>query len=164
MIEVTVDTIRVRLTSGQERLILLKEVDQERRLPIYIGMHEAESISFELRGYPRARPFTHDLLLSCVNELGGRLEYVLISELKDDIFYALLHIIQDGRELDIDARSSDSIAVAVRAKVPIYVDEQVMDEAGVWPSEEVEEDRAQLSIFREFVDTLDLDDLGESEG
>ena len=161
MIEVTIDTIRVRLTASQDRLIVLREVGQDRYLPIYIGFYEAEAISLELRGKVPQRPLTHDLLHNCIRELGGRLEYVLINEIKNKTFHALLHIVQDGRELDIDARSSDSIALAVRAQVPIYADEAVMEEAGVWPSVEIEENREQLAVFRQFVDTLDLDDLGD---
>lgn len=160
MIEVEVDTIRVRLT-GHERLVLLKELEQERQLPIYIGIPEAEAISLELKGYRHSRPLTHDLLLNCVKALGGRLEYVLINELRDNIFYAQLHVIRDGDTIDIDSRSSDGIAIAVRAKVPIYVAPEVMEEAGVWPAEELSEEGEELSIFRDFVDSLDLDELGD---
>jgi bifunctional DNase/RNase len=160
MIEVKVDTIRARLT-GHERLILLREIGEERQLPIYIGVPEAEAISLELRGYKHARPLTHDLLTNCIAALGGELQYVYINELRDDVFHARLHILHNGRELDIDARSSDSIAIAVRAQVPIYVADAVMDKAGAWPSEEVEEvDATKLEVFRDFVDTLDLDNLG----
>jgi len=161
MIELTIDTIRVRLTASQNRLIVLREVGQERYLPIYIGFYEAEAISLELRGKVPQRPLTHDLLYNCIRELGGRIEYVLINEIKDKTFHALLHIVQNGREMDIDARSSDSIALAVRAQVPIYADEAVLAEAGIWPSAEIEENREQLAVFRQFVDTLNLDDLGE---
>ena len=161
MIEVTVDTIRVRLT-GPERLILLKEIGQDRQLPIYIGVPEAEAISLELKGYKHARPLTHDLLNNCIAELGGKLQFVLISELRDDIFFARLHIVQKDRELDIDARSSDSIALAVRAKVPIYVANEVMEKEAIWPSEEIGESQEQLAVFRDFVNTLDLDDLGKT--
>ena len=161
MIEVTIHTIRVRLTASQDRLIVLQEVGQERYLPIYIGFYEAEAISLELRGKVPQRPLTHDLLYNCIRELGGRLEYVLINEIKDKTFHALLHIVQNGREVDIDARSSDSIALAVRAQVPIYAEEAVLEEAGIWPSAEIEENREQLAVFRQFVDTLNLDDLGE---
>lgn len=160
MIQVKVDTIRARLT-GQERLVLLKEADQERQLPIFIGVPEAEAISLEMRGYKHSRPLTHDLLNNCITALGGTLEYVLISELRDDIFHALLHIVQDGSEIDVDARSSDSIALAVRARVPIFVSEQVMEKAGVWPSEEIDADTEELDVFRNFVDSLGLDDLGD---
>ena len=163
MIQVKVDTIRARLT-GHERLILLREIGQERQLPIYIGIPEAEAISLELRGYKHARPLTHDLLTNCIAALGGELQYVYINQLRDDVFHAVLHIIQDGREIDIDSRSSDSIAIAVRAQVPIYVADEVMDQAGAWPSEEVEEvDVEKLEVFRDFVDTLDLDDLGDED-
>lgn len=160
MIEVEVDTIRVRLT-GHERLVLLKEIEQERQLPIYIGVPEAEAISLELKGYKHSRPLTHDLLLNCIEALGGQLEYVLISELRDNIFYALLHVTRNGEAIDIDSRSSDGVAISVRAKVPIYVAQGVMEEAGVWPSEEITEDREELAIFRDFVDTLGLDELGD---
>ncbi len=160
MIEVKVETIRVRLT-GRERVILLKELDGERQLPIYIGISEADAISIALKGVKHSRPLTHDLLTEVIATLGGKLQYVLISELKKDIFFAVLHIDQNGREIDIDARSSDSIAVAVRTKVPIYVSEEIMEKAGVWPSEDTKEDKARLSVFRKFVDTLDLSDLGK---
>jgi bifunctional DNase/RNase len=161
MIEVKVETIRAKL-DGFERLVLLKELDQERQLPIYVGRHEADAISFELKGIQHSRPFTHDLLVNCIEALGGELEYVLISELRDNVFIGMLRVVHDGRVLEIDARSSDSIAVAVRAKVPIYVAEEVMEEAGVWPAEEVTEDDTQLAVFRDFVDTLDLDNLGDT--
>lgn len=158
MIQVEVDTIRVRLP-GHERLILLKETEGDRRLPIYIGVHEAEAIILELKGYQPQRPLTHDLLLSAIEVLGGRLDYVLVSELKDEVFHGRLHVVQDGREIDIDARSSDSVALAVRAKVPIYVSEEVMEQAAMWPAEEVEESKEKLSAFRKFVNSLNLDDL-----
>lgn len=161
MIEVKVETIRARL-DGLERLVLLKQIDQERQLPIFVGRHEAEAISFELKGIRHSRPFTHDLLVNCIEALGGELEYVLISELRDNVFIGLLRVVQNGRAIDIDARSSDSIAVAVRAKVPIYVAEAVMETAGVWPAEEVVEDSEELAVFRDFVDTLDLDNLGDT--
>jgi bifunctional DNase/RNase len=160
MIQVKVETIRVRLT-GHERLILLKELNQDRQLPIYIGVPEAEAIQIALKGYRHSRPLTHDLLTNIISALGGELQYVLVKELKEDIFFAVLHIALNGREIDIDARSSDSIAIAVRAQVPIYVAEEVMEKAGTWPSEDIL-DREQLSIFRDFVDTLNLGDLGQA--
>ena len=158
MIQVKVETIRVRLT-GHERVILLKELNRERQLPIYIGKSEADAISFTLKGVKHSRPLTHDLLTNVIGMLGAKLQYVLISELKKDIFFAVLHIKQNGHEIDIDARSSDSIAVAVRAQVPIYVADEIMENAGVWPSEDTKEDKERLAAFRDFVDTLDLSDL-----
>jgi bifunctional DNase/RNase len=153
MIQVTVDTIRISLRSS-ERAILLKELEQDRQLPIFIHATEAEAIAAELEGYRPPRPLTHDLLNSCISSLGGELQYILINDLRDNIFYAVLHVVQGGRAIEIDARPSDSIALAVRARVPIYVAEEVMDAAGVYPAVEIEEE--DLSVFRDFVETLDL--------
>jgi len=161
MIKVTIDTIRVSLTSP-ERAILLKEVDSERQLPIFIHATEADAIVSKLQGYKPVRPLTHDLLRNCLIELGAELQYVLVNDLRDDIFHALLHVVQDGRELDIDARPSDSVALAVRAQVPIFVAESVMEKAGIYPAEEIGTDTKELGVFRDFVDTLDMDGLGES--
>lgn len=161
MIEVTVDTIRVSLTSP-ERAILLKEMDSERQLPIFIHATEADAIVSKLQGYAPPRPLTHDLLKNCLIGLGGELQYVLVNDLRDDIFHAVLHIVQNGRELDIDARPSDSVALAVRVQVPIFVAESVMEKAGIYPAGELGEDGQELSIFQDFVDTLDMDGMGES--
>jgi bifunctional DNase/RNase len=155
MIRVTIDTIRISLRSP-ERAILLKELEQDRQLPIFIHATEAEAIAAELEGYRPPRPLTHDLLKNCVSALGGELQYVLINDLRNNIFYAVLHVVQEGREIDIDARPSDSIALAVRARVPIYVAEAVMDAAGVYPAVEIQQEQEDLSVFRDFFKTLDL--------
>lgn len=160
MIRVTVDTIRISLKSS-ERVVLLRENEQERQLPIFIHATEAEAIAGELKNYHPARPLTHDLLKNTIDALGSQLQYVLINDLRENIFYAVLHIEQGDRTVDVDARPSDSIALAVRARCPIYVADHVMDLAGVYPSVEVESTQEQqdLSVFRDFVETLDL---GES--
>jgi bifunctional DNase/RNase len=155
MIRVTVDTIRISLRSP-ERAILLKELEQDRQLPIFIHATEAEAIAAELEGYRPPRPLTHDLLKNCISALGGELQYIVINDLRDNIFYAVLHVVQDGREIDVDARPSDSIALAVRARVPIYVADEVMEAAGVYPSVEIDREQEDLSVFRDFVETLDL--------
>lgn len=155
MIPVTVDTIRISLKSS-ERVVLLRENGQERQLPIFIHATEADAIAAELKNYDPPRPLTHDLLKNAVAALGGELQYVLVNDLRDNIFYAVLHIEQDERTIDVDARPSDSIALAVRARCPIYVAEHVMDAAGVYPAVEVETASEDLAIFRDFVETLDL--------
>jgi bifunctional DNase/RNase len=157
---VTVDTIRISLKSS-ERVVLLRENERERQLPIFIHATEADAIAAELKSYHPPRPLTHDLLKNTVDALGGELQYVLINDLREKIFYAVLHIEQDERTVDVDARSSDSIALAVRARCPIYVADHVMEIAGVYPATEVEtaQEGQDLSIFRDFVETLDL---GES--
>jgi bifunctional DNase/RNase len=141
--------------------VLLRENEQERQLPIFIMPPEAEAIASELKHYHPARPLTHDLLKNTIDALGSELQYVLINDLRENIFYAVLHIQQGDRTVDVDARSSDSIALAVRARCPIYVSEHVMDLAGVYPAVEVEttQEQQDLSVFRDFVETLDL---GES--
>jgi bifunctional DNase/RNase len=141
--------------------VLLREDKQERQLPIFIHATEADAIADELKNLRPARPLTHDLLKNTIDALGSELQYVLINDLRENIFYAVLHIKQGDRTVDVDARPSDSIALAVRARCPIYVADHVMDLAGVYPSVEVEsvQERQDLSVFRDFVETLDL---GES--
>lgn len=160
MIQVNVESIRISL-KGAERALLLKETSEARQLPIFIHATEADAIAAELEGYRPPRPLTHDLLKNAIAALGGELQYVLINDLRDNIFFAVLHVLQDERVVEIDARPSDSIALAVRARVPIYVAEAVMEEAGIYPAAEVNEPQEKLDVFRDFVDTLDLENLGD---
>lgn len=167
MIEVVIDSIRISLIS-QHRIVMLRDVDGERRLPIWIGPCEAEAITIELQDVEIARPVTHDLLKNVIVEVGGTVSHILINELRDQVFYARLFVDLDGEMLEIDCRPSDAIAVAVRAKVPIFVEETVMDEAGILPEpdvdEEVDEQEAEkLDAFKDFVDTLDFDDFEGDE-
>lgn len=166
MIEVNVDSIRVSLVS-QQRIVVLKERAGERQLVIWIGHAEADSITLKLQGHEVPRPMTHDLLKNVLDELGATLEYVYIHDLRDETYFAYLIVTQNGRRLEIDARPSDSIALAIRAEAPIYVAEGVMDRAAIAPAEEEagappEEDE-KLGVFREFLETLDLDDLGDED-
>jgi bifunctional DNase/RNase len=167
MIEVVIDSIRISLIS-QHRIVMLRDVDGERRLPIWIGPCEAEAITIELQDVEIARPVTHDLLKNVIEELGGTVSHILINELRDQVFYARLFIDMEGDMLEIDCRPSDAIAVAVRAKVPVFVEEAVMEEAGILPEpdvdEEVDEQEAEkLDAFKDFVDTLDFDDFEGDE-
>jgi len=167
MIEVVIDSIRISLIS-QHRIVMLRDVDGERRLPIWIGPCEAEAITIELQDVEIARPVTHDLLKNVIEELGGTVSHILINELRDQVFYARLFIDMEGEMLEIDCRPSDAIAVAVRAKVPVFVEEAVMEEAGILPEpdvdEEVDEQEAEkLDAFKDFVDTLDFDDFEGDE-
>ncbi|MFQ5811778.1 MAG: bifunctional nuclease family protein [Anaerolineae bacterium] len=163
MIQVTVDSIRASLMS-QHRVVILKDVDSERYLPIWIGPFEAEAITLELQQVELARPLTHDLLQAVITAVGARVSHVLVNELRNDTFYARIVLDNNGRPLEIDSRPSDSIALAVRAKAPIFVAEEVMDRASIMPEEGMgPSDEDELSAFRDFVDTLDLDVLGEDE-
>jgi hypothetical protein len=171
MIEVTVDSIRVSLIS-QHRVVVLKELNSDRYLPIWIGPFEADAITIALQGVDIPRPLTHDLLKRIVDEVGGEISHILVNDLRDDTFYARIVMDVNGRHSEIDSRPSDAIALAVRAEVPIYVVESVMDRAGVEPAEDEEidegipltpEEEQKLDVFREFVETLDLEDLGEDD-
>ena len=167
MIEVVIDSIRISLIS-QHRIVMLRDIDGERRLPIWIGPCEAEAITIELQDVEIARPVTHDLLKNVIEEVGGTVSHILINELRDQVFYARLFVDISGEMLEIDCRPSDAIAVAVRAKVPIFVEEAVMEEAGILPEPDVDEELGEqeaekLDAFKDFVDTLDFDDLEGDE-
>ena len=163
MIRVTVDSIRASLMS-QHRVVILKEVDSERYLPIWIGPFEAEAITLELQQVELARPLTHDLLKAVITEMGAKVSHVLVSDLHDDTFYARIVLDNNGQPLEIDSRPSDSIALAVRAEAPIFVAESVMERAAITPDEGIScSDEENLSVFHDFVETLDLDDLDENE-
>jgi hypothetical protein len=171
MVEVIIDSVRVSLMT-QHRVVMLKEMHTDRYLPIFIGQFEADAITYELQEMPASRPFTHDLIKSIIRELGGRVVHVLISDLRNDVFYARLVIDVNGKQIEIDSRPSDAIAVAVRVKVPIFVAEHVMERAGIQPDEDVKDeldedgmereervDEGRLSAFADFVNSLDLEDL-----
>lgn len=175
MIEVRVESIRVSLIN-QQRLVVLREEEGLRYLPIWIGPFEAEAITTGLKGSEIPRPLTHDLLRMVVESLGGHLAHIVVSELSDETYYALVVVDRGDERLEIDARPSDAIALAVRADVPIFVSEEVMDAVGQLPSSESEEERPslpdegkgegdadRLEVFREFIEGLDLGDLGEPD-
>jgi bifunctional DNase/RNase len=164
MIEVIIDSIRISLVS-QHRIVMLKEMDSERQLPIWIGPCEADAITIELQDVKVARPVTHDLLKNVVSEMGGKVSHVLIKALNEGVFYASLFVDINEEMHEIDCRSSDAIALAVRAKSPIFVNDDVMAEAGILPEQDVQEldqttdepDEESLDAFSDFVDSLDLD-------
>ena len=173
MIEVNIDSIRVSLMS-QHRVAILKDDVSNRYLPIWIGPCEADSITVELQDMEMARPLTHDILARTITDLGGEISHVTIKDLRNDVFYAYITINQQGKQLEIDSRPSDAMALAVRAQVPIYVEEQVMEKASITPEDNMvdqyndltnePENDDNLSAFSDFVDTLDLDDLEADKG
>jgi bifunctional DNase/RNase len=124
----------------EHQVIVLKEVDGERSFPIVIGLFEATSIQRRVKGTQSPRPLTHDLIASVVEQLGGEVQDVVISDLEEHTYYARLRVRREGELLEIDCRPSDAIAVAVTAKVPIYVSEQVLGEALEGEQEEEEEE------------------------
>jgi len=115
---------------NDQQVIYLKEIEGERSFPILIGIFEATSIDRRVKGYPSPRPLTHDLIVSAVEQLGGELQDVVINELKEHTYYARLRVRQEGELVEIDARPSDAIAVAVTCDpaLPIYVNEDVLND------------------------------------
>ena len=164
MIEVKVDSIRVSLMS-HNRVVVLKEMDEERYLPIWIGPYEADAITLALQGVRVARPLTHDLLKSLVSALGAQVSHVVVHDLRNDTFLAYIILDIDGQRTEIDSRPSDAIALAVRVDAPIFVSEVVMDQAAIVPDADVSgltaEEEDQLAAFRDFVESLDMDDMSE---
>ena len=155
-----VESVRVHMLSSQH-VVILKDAERDRYLPIWIGPWEANAIAMRLQGLTPERPLTHDLFSSTLQELGVELKQIVVSDLTGETFRARLHLELDGRSVDIDARPSDAIALAVRAAVPIYATDAVLDRAGVVPESE-EDDR--LNVFREFVNSLNVDLPDPSQG
>jgi uncharacterized protein len=178
MVEVVIDSIRVSLMS-QQRIVILREKSAERYLPIWIGIYEAESITIALQEVEVARPLTHDLMKNIFNELNARVTQVEVVALRDDTFYGNIIAEVDGRKLTIDSRPSDALAIAVRTHVPIYVAQTVMDTAGITPEEDLQvegeekaaseggpvgEGEERLSVFEDFLEGLNMDDLDSQKG
>ncbi|HZP26047.1 MAG TPA: bifunctional nuclease family protein [Dehalococcoidia bacterium] len=179
MIELTIESIRVSLMNYQ-RVVILREKDADRYLPIWIGPAEADAIAVRLQEVSVARPLTHDLLRSVMETLGAKVNYILVNDLSNDTFFAKINLQADGRTLDIDSRPSDAIALAVRAQVPIYADESVLEKAGVrldpagepgaeepqpgTARELTPEELEKLSPFRDVIEGLDLEDFGKQSG
>lgn len=174
MIEAIVDSIRVNLLN-QNRVLFLREAQGERHLPIWIGEFEAQAIVAEMQGMTPQRPLPYDLLMSMLGDLDARVARVVVNDLSHDIYYARIVIERSGEFFEIDSRPSDAIAIAVRAHCPIFVDDTVMDRAGVSISEDenavengdhsnaasvgLPSEDEGLTIFRDFINTLDIDDL-----
>ncbi|NTW01152.1 MAG: bifunctional nuclease family protein [Oscillochloris sp.] len=178
MIRVVVDSIRVSLLT-QHRVVVLRETDSTRYLPIWIGPFEAEAIALAIQGHEPQRPLTHDLLKSMIGDLGGHVSHIFVSDIQESTFYARIVIEQQGRMIEVDARPSDAVALAVRTDVPIFVESHVLEQAGVYfdedeqvapkettsaepePESEPEGSDESMSIFRDFINTLDLDNPGK---
>ncbi|MEE9583378.1 MAG: bifunctional nuclease family protein [Dehalococcoidales bacterium] len=189
MLEMTIESIRVGLMNPQlsrlnsQYVVMLKEKTAERYLPIFIGPAEANAIAIKLRGETLPRPLTHDLLRSMIDSLGASVDSIIVSDLKNDTFYAKIVLNVDSGQIEVDARPSDALALAVRVEVPIYAEESVLDKAGISLDKDEEgnklaiddkdsetgfkgrkvseEELGRLSAFNDFIDTLDLEDFGK---
>lgn len=168
MIEVEIDSVRVSLTN-QQRIVILKQTNLERYLPIWIGLYEAEAITIALQDIQVARPQTHDLLKTLIQSLKAKLVQVEVMSLSDDVFYGNLVLDVDGERKDVDCRPSDALAIAARMRVPILVSEDVMTQAGIVPEEDIsssdnetfdeEIEDANLDVFEDFLQNFSIDDL-----
>ena len=181
MVEVVIDSLRVSLTN-QQRIVVLREIGVERYLPIWIGPYEAEAITIALQEIEIARPQTHDLIKNIFNMLNARLLRVEVSALKDDVFFGNLVVEVNGEIIKIDSRPSDALAVAVRTNAPIMVDREVIEKAGVVPEKDLQNEKSdmnlpgsaaesqavegedRLSIFEDYLEKLDIDDLDNPSG
>ena len=172
MIEVQIDSVRVHLMTPQ-RLVVLKQIGSERYLPIWVGPYEAEAITVALQEVEMIRPLTHDLLKNVFGAFNARIKRIEIVKLQNEIFYGSIVAEVDGREIDVDSRPSDAIALSVRAHVPILVHSSVMEEAGIIPEQDIPEDSEEpeksepapmseesserLSVFEDFLEKLEFD-------
>jgi uncharacterized protein len=181
LVEAVIDSLRVSLTN-QQRLVILRDKEGGRYLPIWIGPFEAESITIALQEVEVARPLTHDLLKNVFNILDAKLIQIEVASLREDVFYGRIIAEVNGQRVGIDSRPSDAIALAVRAHIPIMVDTDVLQKAGMTPEQDVSEDTLpkktksssstpstpdagdkSLSVFEDFLDKLDLDDLSSDD-
>lgn len=155
LIEMKVKNLAFDL-SKSGAMVFLEEINGKRVLPIWIGIFEANAIALELRKISTARPMTHDLILNIIKGLEAEVTKVVVTELKDNTFYAIIHINLREGEVEIDSRPSDAIAVALRVGTPIYVAEEVINQAG--RSEETKESN-KTEGFMEWLEKLDPDDF-----
>ena len=185
LVEMLVESVRVHMLSNRH-VVILKDTERERYLPIWIGPWEASAIAMKLQGLSAERPLTHDLFIAALDRLGVRIDRVVISELAEETYHARLILERDGEEFELDARPSDSVALAVRSAVRILVAEEVLEQAALGvdpggdeessepgetsrqgrptmgpgvPLETLGEDLVdeRLDMFRDFVNSLDID-------
>jgi uncharacterized protein len=181
LVEMVVESVRVHMLSSRH-VVILKETDRERYLPIWIGPWEASAIAMKLQGLTPERPLTHDLFAATLEELGIRIDRVVISTLAEETYHARLFLEQDGKTVEVDSRPSDALALAVRSGVRIFAAEAVLDQAGLGADSGIEEGEEgdegagaalestgekivdpRLDVFRDFVNSLDVD-LGGGGG
>jgi uncharacterized protein len=185
MMELLIDSIRVSLQNHQ-RVVILKQKDIDRYLPIWIGPPEADAIAVRLQDVSVPRPLTHDLLFNSIKDLGGTIDHIIVSSMENDTYYATIVVQQGDKTVEIDARPSDALALAVRAGVQIFAAPEVMEKCGVRLDKDSglavvgddnpqsqpreaggpvgEEEREKLSAFADFIESLDLGDMDSDKG
>ena len=139
-------------------IIILRDKDGQRVLPIWVGVFEANAIALQIENVTTPRPMTHDLLKNVIQDLHGRIEKIVVSDLKENTFYALIYLTVGGELMAVDARPSDAIALALRARAPIFVEERVIDNA---KTADLTPDKGETERLQKWLESLDPDDMGK---
>ena len=160
MIEVVIDSIRVSLMS-QQRVVILREVNTDRYLPIMVGIYEAEHLTLALQDVEVARPLTYDLFVSILDSLNAEISHVEVVSLNEETYFGNIVLSISGNTYNIDSRPSDAMNLAIRMGAPIFVAEEVLNEAGMIPEEDLSEaardeelDSERLSVFENYLDKI----------
>ena len=162
MVEMTIYGVSFDLV-GKQPIVLLKTAEGNKFLPIWIGHPEAAAILMKLQGATAPRPLTHDLLVNMLAELDVEVLHVTVTELRENTFHASITVKQNGSEIEVDSRSSDAIAVAVRAQVPIYAADAVIEESAIeFEGDDVNEEEI-VDEFKRFLDRVSAEDFAEAE-
>ena len=152
---------------GKQPIVLLKTVDGNRFLPIWIGHPEAAAILMKLQSQTSVRPMTHDLFSDTLDQLGASISRITVTELRENTFYAQITVVQDGQEIDVDSRPSDAIALAIRAEAPIFAADDVIAESAIeFEGEEVDEEQLEAEVlkFRSFLEDVTPDQFVVENG
>jgi bifunctional DNase/RNase len=157
MIELNLVGVRLELPTNSP-IVLLREREGRRYLPIWIGQNEAQAIALAQQGVPTPRPLTHDLMKNLLDETGVQVDRIVITELREGIFYAVIQLSRNGSSFEVSSRPSDAIALAVRATVPIFANDEVLAEAAI-DVPEGDEDEQEVERFREFLENVQPEDF-----
>jgi hypothetical protein len=157
LVEMTIKGLMVDPVTNMP-IVILKDEEGQRVLPIWVGIFEANAIALQIENIETPRPMTHDLLRNIIEDLKADVEKIVVSDLKDDTFYAVIHLRVDGEVVAIDARPSDAIALALRVRVPILVEETVISGA---KNIDFAPDKANSERLAQWLDSLDPDELGK---
>jgi bifunctional DNase/RNase len=157
LIEMTIKGLMVDPITNMP-IVILKDKDGDRVLPIWVGIFEANAIALQIENIATPRPMTHDLLRNVISDLNGQVDRVVVSDLKDNTFYAIIHLTVRGERVAVDARPSDAIALALRTRSPILVEETVIDNA---KTVDFTSDRADTDRLQKWLESLDPDELGK---
>ncbi len=148
---------------GKQPIVLLKTLEGNKFLPIWIGHPEAAAILIKLQGTKLPRPMTHDLLTNVIGQFEAEITRITVTELKDSTFYAKLTLVKDGAEIDIDSRPSDALALAVRTEAPIFASNELIDENAIEFEREVDDTEEIVENFRDFLESISPDDFRTAE-